>query len=619
MIAKFGFTSKKINSTSRKFTEIFEADVVLKSDTSIVTPVFKVVGGRFPVYNDDGEIVGWNEIEPINFDKVKNCNYVLYNGAYYWINDIISDTNWVSEFVCSRDVLATFLPNIRKTSAYVKYGPYEWYDKNGYLDDKRFSPDIEGKSFSTNLSTDLFNFNNDASDYTVIWTVNSLGFAEGENFDYGTVTLCCSFETYINCCLSWSKAYGSDGNNPDLTEVGQFLYKMTSGTFAENVYSAKLYPISYTTLTTKYANKFKDFKGTVGPYSIMSENPNIKKVVTIIPIMSNKNSSGLEAKFRLPVANSTIPSSEYAFLRGEKYTDILLMTPNGVKNIASNKFINSDTSYDIAYEYYFDLYTGNTTLALKKYGSNIGEIYEVVSWNCGVDVITYASSGEGEGKVLKSNIGAMATGVGAASVAAGALTAIAAGITGAAGGGALLASRALPATEKTLVAGTKLDLGGRALLNQAGAGINSVGVSTSQALTIGTGISAVISDGGNRSQSQNQNYAEGVTGLWLNSFDWNYSKLGPIARISTNTYLPSIFRNWSKDANRDDYKKFCEAYGYPVMAYKDFSKVKGYVECANFDILCGVDENASLKGTAITLQEASSINSLLNSGVYIED
>ena len=619
MIAKFGFTSKKINSTSRKFTEIFEADVVLKSDTSIVTPVFKVVGGRFPVYNDDGEIVGWNEIEPINFDKVKNCNYVLYNASYYWINDIISDTNWVSEFVCSRDVLATFLPNIRKTSAYVKYGPYEWYDKNGYLDDKRFSPDIETKSYTVNLSTDLFNFSYDASDYTVIWTVNSLGFAEGENWDYGTVTLCCSFETYLECCLAWSKAYGSDGSNPDLTEVGQFLYKMTSGTFAENVYSAKLYPISYTNLIRKYADKFKDFKGTVGPYSIMSGNPNIKKVTSISPLRSNRNSSGSEAKFRLPVANAAIPSSEYAFLRGEKYTDILLMTPNGVKNIASNKFIKSDTSYDIAYEYYFDIYTGNTTLALKKYGSNIGEIYDITSWNCGIDVITFASSGEGEGKVLKSNIGAMTAGAGAASVAAGALTAIASGITGVAGGGALIASRALPATEKTLVAGTKLELGGKALLNQAGAGINSVGVSASQALSIGTGISAVISDGGNRSQSQNQNYADGVIGLWATALNWDSNSFGAMARISANIYVPSIFSNWSNDANRDDYKKFCEAYGYPVMAYKDFSKVKGYVECANFNILCGVDENSSLKGTAITLQESSSINSLLNSGVYIED
>ena len=619
MIAKFGFTSKKINSTSRKFTEIFEADVVLKSDTSIVTPVFKVVGGRFPVYNDNGEIIGWNEIEPINFDKVKNCNYVLYNGAYYWINDIISDTNWVSEFVCSRDVLATFLPNIRKTSAYVKYGPYEWYDKNGYLDDKRFSPDIETKSYTVNLSTDLFNFTYDAGDYTVIWTVNSLGFAEGENWDYGTVTLCCSFETYLECCLAWSKAYGSDGNNPDLTEVGQFLYKMTSGTFAENVYSAKLYPISYINLITKYADKFKDFKGTVGPYSIMSGNPNIKKVTSISPLRSNRTSSGSEAKFRLPVTNAAIPSSEYAFLRGEKYNDILLMTPSGVKNIASNKFIKSDTSYDIAYEYYFDLYTGNTTLAIKKYGSNIGEIYDITSWNCGIDVITFASSGEGEGKVLKSNIGAMTAGVGAASVAAGALTAIASGITGVAGGGALIASRALPATEKTLVAGTKLELGGKALLNQAGAGINSVGMSASQALTIGTGISAVISDGGNRSQSQNQNYADGVIGLWATALNWDSNSFGSMARISVNNYVPSIFSNWSNDANRDDYKKFCEAYGYPVMAYKDFNKVKGYVECANFDILCGVDENASLKGTAITLQEASSINSLLNSGVYIED
>lgn len=613
MNAKFGFTSKRINSTSRQFTVIFEADITLKTNTSIVTPVFKLLGGRFPIYNDQGTIIGYNEIEPVTFDKVKNCNYIEYNGSYYWINDIISENNYVSSFICSRDVLATFLPNIRKTNAYVEYGPKSLYDNKGYLDDIRFSPDIESEnSYGVNLSTDLFEINA-TDDCMVVWTVCSV---TGNVTDVGTVTLCSSLATFYKCCLTWSKAYIDDQDGV-LEGTARYLYRMTSGTFEENVYNAKLYPINYNTFVTKYSGSFRTFNGSVGPYNItngLSESERPKIIDYVGPFYSFKNSSGSDAKFKLPTNPSIDPSSKYAFLKGEKYKEIILMTPSGTHPISSNKFIMSDVDWDFSYEYYFDIRTGEVTLALKKYGANIGEIYDITSWNIGTDITHLATSGASvQEKMVSSQLKMAEQGF---SIASSVLSGIGA-LTGA-------GSEAMYITaEKTLdsgnIAKAERQLNVATALEYASPVANDI---SSKASTMSSGIGMIMPSTGCRSSSVSNTNANGLMGIWINSFTGTY--MGPMARISVNNYLPSIFSDWSYNDylnGTDKYQEFCNKYGYPVMNLVDLEDVYGYVKCANANVITGIIQNgeSSADFNAITLQEASSVNSLLNSGIYIED
>lgn len=89
--------SKRHNSTALPSSGGNVVDVVLKRETSLNNPVF-ILQGDLPAYN-----------------------YAAFNGAYYFIDDIISVRNDVYEIACTLDVLATIRSDIFATSAFVEY------------------------------------------------------------------------------------------------------------------------------------------------------------------------------------------------------------------------------------------------------------------------------------------------------------------------------------------------------------------------------------------------------------------------------------------------------------------------------------------------------------------
>lgn len=62
-------------------------------------------------------------------------NYCEYEGAYYWIDDIVIDANNLWNIQCSIDPLATFATNIKATRAYIEYSNVG----NSRLPDNRLS------------------------------------------------------------------------------------------------------------------------------------------------------------------------------------------------------------------------------------------------------------------------------------------------------------------------------------------------------------------------------------------------------------------------------------------------------------------------------------------------
>ena len=72
-------------------------NVVLKNPTSMNAPVFTLNADTF------------------------NFNYCSFNGAYYFVTDVVSVRNDIWEIHCTKDVLATYRTQILASPAYVLY------------------------------------------------------------------------------------------------------------------------------------------------------------------------------------------------------------------------------------------------------------------------------------------------------------------------------------------------------------------------------------------------------------------------------------------------------------------------------------------------------------------
>lgn len=103
--------SKRRNSTKQPSATGTVVDVKLKEDTSIESPVFILQGDQF------------------------NVDYVQAFGAYYFVSNIISLANGLTELHCEKDVLATYKSQIGSTNAFILYAT----GGNNNIQDRRLS------------------------------------------------------------------------------------------------------------------------------------------------------------------------------------------------------------------------------------------------------------------------------------------------------------------------------------------------------------------------------------------------------------------------------------------------------------------------------------------------
>lgn len=97
LTAQFGSFSKRRNSTKRPASFSDVRTITLKNETSHDAPVFTLTGNSF------------------------NYNYCIYDGCYYFIDDIISLHNNLIEVHCIMDPLATYKDEILASTQYVAY------------------------------------------------------------------------------------------------------------------------------------------------------------------------------------------------------------------------------------------------------------------------------------------------------------------------------------------------------------------------------------------------------------------------------------------------------------------------------------------------------------------
>lgn len=128
-----GTMDKRINSTKQTFSSAFSADCKLKEPCSMEGPVFIVQG----------------------LSKGTFYNYAQFEGRYFWVDDIVYQTNNIQEVHCHLDVLATYKDDIKNTFAYVQYADKSHWNK--WIDDLRVQPEKEDTSLSTSETKNVFN------------------------------------------------------------------------------------------------------------------------------------------------------------------------------------------------------------------------------------------------------------------------------------------------------------------------------------------------------------------------------------------------------------------------------------------------------------------------------
>lgn len=97
LTADFYNFSKRQNSTKVPASAGTSFNITLKQPTSLNSPVFVLNNGSF------------------------NYNYCSFNGAYYFVSDVVSLRNDIWEVHCTKDVLATYRTQILASTAYVLY------------------------------------------------------------------------------------------------------------------------------------------------------------------------------------------------------------------------------------------------------------------------------------------------------------------------------------------------------------------------------------------------------------------------------------------------------------------------------------------------------------------
>ena len=115
---QIGTTSKKLNSTSQTFTSSFSGSCTLKESCGMQSPVFTLQG----------------------LTKGNFYNYAKFEGRYYWIDEIIYQTNNIQTVYCHIDPLATFKTAIGNSYALCAYADSSHWSK--LIDDVRLEPEM---------------------------------------------------------------------------------------------------------------------------------------------------------------------------------------------------------------------------------------------------------------------------------------------------------------------------------------------------------------------------------------------------------------------------------------------------------------------------------------------
>ena len=530
MQVKIGKMAKRTNSTKRSFTGDMY-NIVLKDSISMKNPKLLITG-----------------------HPDTKCNYMSYQDAYYWIEDIVSNTDGTSWVVGSLDNLATFKPSIQNSHGLVRFGPAS--AKSDQMDDTRFGPDIPwiGARDSVVIpDVDVFSKQGTCMHTTI--SCRDGGTVNGVN------TYMMSFSVLKQVLNRFGELIGDFRDLSDVFEVLANLVVLATGggNWSDNIKSLVWVPFSPSTVISKCPGVFTTTTNvTIGGFNVSL--PSSIYVADTAPVAIYHTAGTVD----IPWAAD---ADTYKFLRRTKYTSMTLCHPCGAVEIDSNCLVDQSTMY---YHVAIDFISGQYYCRIQESSQDSAEPLAMVQGNVAMDIMGMVAGGKGGvlGQVLSS----------------------AAGIAAKAAG---IGIQTQPAKVATTDTQTKTDLASGTTQQKSEQKVETSYRSTD------TGISKTFENcavppsscGGQLGQSP-------LTLYQTNSFASQFF-------IQMNAMKPRIMIDIS------DYEAYCAKYGWPINSYMSLSGISGYVECGDVSI----EPAGTYLPNA---HELSELNSQLCSGLYIE-
>lgn len=498
MVAKIGKMNKRINSTKQGFTGT-DYNVVLKDSISMKNPKILITG-----HPDSG------------------VNYMKFNNCYFWIVDIVSNTDGTSWVVGKLDMLATYKSTVTNSHALVTFGPNPG---RNYVDDPRVGPDVPGPRTQVALDSDLDIFSKTGC---VIMVCN----AATDFTSNATVIYALNYGTF----LAFLQAAGSlfMQNINSISDVVSALFNLImagtgGGNMLDNIKSLKWVPFTLSSVVNEGSWVGTEEIG-IGGYRIDG-----------IPSgMAYMNQSPLCVKHIHTTVDLDWPSDTdgdtHRFLRGPKYNSLTFCHPCGSIEIDTNSLLDQDIiDYNIA----INLLDGTYWCKIREANTDSSEILGYAEGSTALDLLALMPSGD---TVAGQTFKAMAK------IATAAFAPSPEGKTTSTETQTLTDSEGKTSTLTT----------------------NKVSTSSSNQ---GTGIGKNWPNFGAPASGAAGQVSGNVLCLYqTNSFASQFY-------FQRNTRRP---RMCATDTTQ--YDDFCEKYGYPYNQYKKLGDLSGYVECASVSV-----------------------------------
>lgn len=557
-----GHINKRVNSTKQTFTRSFSnVQVTLKEPTSIITPTFLLKNTNSNGYK---------------FSEKTNYIYVP-DWGYYWIMDIIYETNDLIKFVCARDVLATGKDYISKVDAYVKYcSDAAIATHRGVLDDDRFGPELYLGSSYTNLYT------------TPTGSGESLmSSLLTHNFSSGTIIL--STMAQGGGMIRWfldltrfvdvMKAMATEAAGS--SSYDQFCAKFFGSDWKSCVTSAYWVPFKLTEYESIFTNTDNVLAGVIQVTAATAH-------YTMVPSYGKCNAIRRTLPF-IDICNKP----RYEFLKGPKYTSVTFQYAGGTIDISNDAL--TDFS-QVLIEETADLFTGDLNIKIYATDANgvKGPMLGQIQDSLGVDfspALSYIPSSSDQALNMLT------------SMYKGALSA---------GSKAFLGGASM--TEPTLIGHTE-----ETESSEVEDSPKMSNKTLSKAANLASGILGSFDSFEASPVGRQIGAKSNICSYFTDKLDGTNAT--DLYRISCSTMVPSAFFDEPTGPQTPSdnilYTQFCDLYGWPCNKYVTLGNVRtgNYIQCVGAN--AGNVQTSDITWS-LTTKELASLNSLLNSGIYYE-
>lgn len=337
MNATIGVMNKRINSTKRTFSGQSH-NVVLKDPVSRENPILYVTG-----------------------TPMAHSNYMSFDGWYYWIDDIVSETNNTYRVCAHVDPLATWRDKIKSAKGLCNFAPKSFNGKK--IVDSRLTPDIIATTSTKSYNSTILS----SSGSIIMQIIDMSG-----NDNNGMQTICGSVSSYRTLLAQYATDLDADINN---IAVDKLVGKMAGlGNALDSIKYAVYVPID---LNSIIGDTPALYGGGLGYYGI-----------TGTWYQCGAHQAGYPFKEDIDVTLSiSAHSQDFPWLLSPKYTKLAIMSPGGQTDITDPTFLFQDVT-ELTFTATFGINIfGDCFITIKDADSKV--MLASHYWNCAVDMKGY--------------------------------------------------------------------------------------------------------------------------------------------------------------------------------------------------------------------------------------